>query len=45
MSRKEIVLEMLGSHAEALGRMGGAAIGLFGSVVRGDDSPSSDMVK
>ncbi|MBC8207010.1 MAG: nucleotidyltransferase family protein [Kiritimatiellales bacterium] len=43
MSRKESILELLSSHADALHRMGVAAIGLFGSVVRGEDSPSSDV--
>jgi hypothetical protein len=43
MSRKETILEMLSSHADALRRMGVAAIGLFGSVVRGDDTPASDV--
>ena len=43
MSRKESILEMLSSHADALHQMGVAAIGLFGSVVRGDDTPVSDV--
>ena len=43
MSRKETVLEMLGAHADALHRMGVAAIGVFGSVVRGEDTASSDV--
>jgi len=43
MSRKETILEMLSSHADALHRMGVAAIGLFGSVVRGEENPSSDV--
>jgi uncharacterized protein len=43
MSRKESILELLGSHADALHRMGVAAIGLFGSVVRGEDTPASDI--
>lgn len=43
MSRKETILEMLSSHADALHQMGVAAIGLFGSVVRGEDTASSDV--
>jgi predicted nucleotidyltransferase len=43
MSRKETILEMLGSHGDVLHRMGVAAIGLFGSVVRGEETPSSDV--
>jgi len=43
MSRKETILEMLSSHADALHRMGVVAIGLFGSVVRGEDTTSSDV--
>ena len=43
MSRKESILEMLGSHADVLHRMGVATIGLFGSIVRGEDSVSSDV--
>ena len=43
MSRKETILEMLRSHADALRRMGVETIGLFGSVVRGEDTPASDV--
>jgi predicted nucleotidyltransferase len=43
MSRKETILAMLGSHADALRRMGVSAIGLFGSVARGEDTASSDV--
>jgi hypothetical protein len=43
MSRKETILAMLGSHADALHQMGVVAIGLFGSVVRGEDTASSDV--
>ena len=43
MSRKETILNLLNSHAEALHRMGVTAIGLFGSVARGDDTASSDV--
>ena len=43
MSRKETILEMLSSHADALHQMGVEAIGLFGSVVREEDTPSSDV--
>jgi len=43
MSRKETILNLLSSHGDALRRMGVAAIGLFGSVVRGEDTPSSDV--
>lgn len=43
MSRKETILNLLSSHAEALHRMGVATIGLFGSVVRGEDTASSDV--
>jgi len=42
MSRKETILELLSSHADVLHRMGMAAIGLFGSVVRGEETPTSD---
>jgi predicted nucleotidyltransferase len=34
---------MLSSHADALNRMGVATIGLFGSVVRGEDTSASDV--
>lgn len=43
MSRKETILELLSSHADVLHRMGVAAIGLFGSVARGEDTASSDV--
>lgn len=43
MNRKETILEMLSSHADVLHRMGVAAIGLFGSVVRGEERPESDV--
>jgi predicted nucleotidyltransferase len=43
MSRKETILNLLSSHADALRRMGVAAIGLFGSVVRGEDTAVSDV--
>jgi predicted nucleotidyltransferase len=43
MSRKETILDMLSSHADSLRRMGVAAIGIFGSVVRGEDTVSSDV--
>jgi len=43
MSRKETILNLLNSHADALHCMGVTAIGLFGSVARGDDTLSSDV--
>jgi predicted nucleotidyltransferase len=43
VNRKESILKLLSSHADALHRMGVAAIGLFGSVARGEDTDSSDV--
>jgi len=43
VNRKETILELLSSHADALHHMGVATIGLFGSVVRGEDTATSDV--
>jgi uncharacterized protein len=43
MSRKNTVLSELEKKKEILTRIGVSKIGLFGSVVRGEDSPESDI--
>jgi uncharacterized protein len=43
MSRKSSVLSALEKKKEALTKIGVSKIGLFGSVVREEDSPDSDI--
>ena len=43
MTRKETIFNILNSHADVLRRMGVMTIGLFGSVVRGEDTSESDV--
>jgi uncharacterized protein len=43
MRRKEAIQKVLQEHAGELAAMGVRAVGLFGSVARGEDAPESDV--
>lgn len=43
MNRKEVILRLLQDHRDELAGMGVRAIGLFGSIARGEDTRQSDV--